>query len=90
MIISGRIECLDMPRLRERVLASLQEGAGDVVVCDVAELVAPDAMAVDVLARLQLAARRLGGEIRLRGASDDLRDLLALTGLCDVLPECPG
>jgi len=54
------------------------------IVCDVGAL-APDAAAVDALARLQLTARRLGYEICLRDASVDLRDLLDFIGLRDVL-----
>src|SRR3989442_13919964 len=54
------------------------------IVCDVGAL-APDAVAVDTLARLQLTARRLGLEIRLRHASSELQELLAFVGLRDVL-----
>jgi len=54
------------------------------IVCDVGAL-APDAAAVEVLARLQLAARRIGLEIRLCRASSELRDLLVFCGLDDVL-----
>ena len=54
------------------------------IVCDVGAL-APDAGAVDTLARLQLTARRLGLEIRLRHASSELQELLAFVGLRDVL-----
>jgi hypothetical protein len=54
------------------------------IVCDVGAL-APDVAAVDALARLQLTARRLGYEIRLRDASVDLQDLLDFVGLSDVL-----
>ena len=49
--------------------------------------VEPDAVTVDALARLQLAARRLGCQVRLRNASDELRELVAFMGLCDVLPD---
>jgi hypothetical protein len=59
------------------------------VVCDVGAL-APDAAAVDVLARLQLTARRLGLDVGLSNASDELLELIALVGLCDVLPVCAG
>ena len=59
------------------------------IVCDVGAL-APDALAVDVLARLQLAARRLGHDIRVRNASSELRDLLVFAGLRDVLRVEPG
>ena len=40
---------------------------------------------VAVLARLQLAAKRSGRELRLVGASDELLDLIEFTGLADVL-----
>jgi ABC-type transporter Mla MlaB component len=49
--------------------------------------VASDAVTVDALARLQLAARRHGCQVRLRGASMELRELVAFMGLRDVLPD---
>ncbi len=57
-----------------------------VVLCDVrgAE---PDAATVDALARLQLAARRGGREVRLVHASAELLRLVAFMGLAEVLPE---
>jgi len=54
------------------------------IVCDVSGL-APDGTAVDILARLQLLARRHGREITLRHASRELLSLLAFVGLGDVL-----
>jgi hypothetical protein len=54
------------------------------IICDVGAL-APDAATIDALARLQLAARRLGLEIRLRHASSELRGLLVFVGLSEVL-----
>ena len=65
----------------------LLDDAARWVVCDVGGLVA-DAVAVDVLARLQLTARRRGLDVGLRNASDELLELIALIGLCDVLPVC--
>ena len=56
----------------------------EVAVCDVAGIVA-DAVAVDALARLQLAARRHGCRIRLEHTSAELRDLIVFMGLDDVL-----
>ena len=58
--------------------------------CDVAEVTDPDCATVDALARMQLTTRRLGGELRLRGVSDELHEVLALAGLCDVLGLCGG
>jgi hypothetical protein len=57
-----------------------------VVYCDVSRAPA-DAQTVDGLARLRLAIRRCGYDMRLRGASDDLRGLIELMGLDDVLSE---
>ena len=47
----------------------------------------PDLAVVDALARLQLAARRLGYSIGLRNASAELRGLLDLVGLADVVRD---
>jgi hypothetical protein len=58
------------------------------VPCDVTSL-PPDAAAVDLLARLQLAARRHGREVRLSGASAALRELIAFFGLAGVLEREP-
>ncbi|WP_146238394.1 STAS domain-containing protein [Streptomyces sp. Act143] len=55
-------------------------GAG-VVVCDVGGLGPPGLGVVDLLARLQLAARRAGGRIRLRDPDPALHALLGLVGL---------
>lgn len=51
------------------------------LVCDVAGIGPPGLGAVDVLARLQLAARRAGGRIRLRDPDPALCALLHLVGL---------
>jgi hypothetical protein len=42
---------------------------------------------VDALARLQLAARQHGCQVRLRHASSELFELVAFMGLRDVLPD---
>jgi hypothetical protein len=49
----------------------------------------PDLALVDWLARLQLDARRRGGRLRLRNVTDELRGLLELVGLADVLAVEP-
>ena len=76
----------DLPGLCDRVCALLAEGEVDVVLCDVTG-VAGDAVALDALARLQLAARRGGCRVRLRNPSAELRELLRFAGLRDVVPE---
>ena len=55
------------------------------IFCDVGALVAPDVGTIGALARLQLDARRLGFELRLRRASDELQELVSFVGLDDVL-----
>jgi anti-anti-sigma regulatory factor len=45
----------------------------------------PDVVTVDALARLQLAAKRSGGGLRLTRVSPDLRRLIELCGLTDAL-----
>jgi ABC-type transporter Mla MlaB component len=83
--IWGPIERADLPGLYDRVCAVLADAAGTALICDVAG-VAADAVAVDALARLQLGARRHSCQVRLRGASPRLCELIAFMGLEDVLP----
>jgi ABC-type transporter Mla MlaB component len=84
--IAGPIARADLPGLCDRVCGLLERSGAEVVFCDVAG-VDPDAVTVDALARLQLAARRHGCRVRLRHASGDLRELLAFLGLDSVLAE---
>ena len=84
--IYGPIARSDLPGLCDRVCALLREGRPTVAYCDV-QGVEPDAVCVDALARLQLAARRQGCEVRLRNASDELLRLVSFMGLADVLPD---
>ena len=70
----------------ERVRFLLQASDSDHVICDVGALLHPDAGTIEALARMQLTARRLGGRVKLRRACGELRDLLTLSGLSDVLP----
>jgi hypothetical protein len=55
------------------------------LVCDVRSLHDPHLGTVGALARLRLAARRLGCELRLRNARAELLELLSLAGLEEVL-----
>ena len=82
--ISGPIEREDLPGLCRRLCALIERTGAPLAWCDVSG-VAADAVTVDALARLQLAAGRHGCQIRLRGVSDELRDLVAFMGLQDVL-----
>jgi anti-anti-sigma regulatory factor len=66
-------------------LAALATCGATSVVCDVGAVVSPDARVVDVLARLQLSARRLGCDLRLQRESAELQELLGFMGLAGVL-----
>ncbi len=84
--IWGPITRADLPGLCERVCTLLSQPGVDLALCDVTG-VDPDAVTVDALARLQLAAGRQGCRIRLRNASDELCALVGYMGLRDVLSD---
>ena len=86
--IWGPIARGDMPGLCDRVCSLLGSTGADVAFVDVSSVPA-DAVTVDALARLQLAARGRGCQVRLREASPDLRMLVEFMGLSDVLVS-PG
>jgi ABC-type transporter Mla MlaB component len=85
-VIRGPIARDDLPGLWRRVRAVMSESGAPTLLCDVRE-VAPDAVTVDALCRLQLAARRHRCKVRLRHASQELLDLVAFMGLTEVLPD---
>jgi ABC-type transporter Mla MlaB component len=84
--VRGPIVRADLVGLSDRVCAVLGRSGAAVVLCDVAG-VGADAVSVDALARLQLAARRHGCQVRLRHASAELRELIDFMGLDSVLPD---
>lgn len=84
--IHGPIERADLPGLCDRVCVLLRAQGPGAVLCDVRGI-DPDAVTVDALAQLQLAARRLGCRVRLCNASEALLELVELMGLADVLPD---
>ena len=84
--IGGPITRADLPGLCNRVCTLLEGSGADVVLCDVSGI-DPDAVTVDALARLQLAARRHGCRVKFRHASSELLELAAFIGLADVLPD---
>ncbi|GAA2487093.1 STAS domain-containing protein [Streptomyces gobitricini] len=59
------------------------------VVCDVGGVARPGLTAVDALARLRLTAGRLGHRMAVQGAGPELRMLLELVGLADLLLTPP-
>jgi ABC-type transporter Mla MlaB component len=90
LAINGPIMRSDLPGLYRRVCARLTSEAPALVVCEVQGVVA-DAVTVDALARLALAARRHGCQFKLLGASEELLALVSFVGLADVFPSSlPG
>ena len=85
LTVRGPIAREDLPGLCDRVCALVAASAAGVVLCEVRS-VEPDAVTVEALARLQLAARRHGCQVRLCNASDELLELVGFMGLRDVLP----
>ncbi len=85
--IEGPIARADLPGLCDRVCGLLERSEAVVAYCRVRG-VEPDAVTVDALARLQLAARRSGCTVRLRGASSELCAVVEFMGLADVI--CTG
>ncbi len=84
--IEGPIARADLPGLCDRVCGLLERSDAGVAYCRVSGI-EPDAVTVDALARLQLAAQRHSCQVRLRDASPELLELVAFMGLSDVLPD---
>ena len=83
--VHGPIARGDLPGLCDRICALFRGSGAKLALCDV-RTVEPDAVTVDALARLQLAARRYGCRVQLQNASSELLELVAFMGLTDVLP----
>jgi ABC-type transporter Mla MlaB component len=87
--IRGPIARTDLPGLCKRVCGLLSESGAGIVVCDVCGI-DTDAVTVDALARLQLAARGRGCKVLLCHASTELLELVDFMGLADVLYVQPA
>ncbi|WP_329293431.1 STAS domain-containing protein [Streptomyces pseudovenezuelae] len=81
LVLAGPVTRDEVRGLGDEVRELLRTTRAGVVVCDVAGLGPPGLGTVDLLARLQLAARRAGGRIRLRHPDPALPALLDLVGL---------
>jgi hypothetical protein len=76
------------PDIAARVV--LIRGDAEVASWPLARTGPPDLSLVEELARLQLAARRRGCSIRLRGACAELSELLDFVGLRGAVGDEPG
>jgi ABC-type transporter Mla MlaB component len=86
LVIQPDVAPADIPRICRGGRALLRQSPATELICDVSAVLTVDAVLLDVLARLQLTARQHGCRLRLTGVDRGLRDLLALTGLEEVLP----
>lgn len=84
-VVGGPLGPGDIPALCLRARALMESCDSDVIFCDVAATARSDAVLVDALAQLQLAAKRVGCEVRVLNASNELEDLIVLMGLRDQL-----
>jgi ABC-type transporter Mla MlaB component len=85
LVLRGRVGPSEGAALCDRVRVLLLEKPGCRVACNVASLVDADLGTLEALARLQLIAGRLGASVRLRDPPSALREMLALSGLADVV-----
>ncbi|MGC5394170.1 STAS domain-containing protein [Streptomyces sp. DT20] len=86
LVVTGRVTRAGVPRLCAELEAILAASDAAVVDCDVGGLERADLAAVEAIARLSLVARRSGGRrLRLCGTPPELRLLIDLVGLADVL-----
>ncbi len=86
LALRGPISDADVRWLCERVRFLIETNAAELVVCDVGGVLDADAGTIEALARMQLTAKRLGRRVVVRDVRGEVRDLLGLAGLLDVLP----
>ncbi len=88
--VSGRVDPEDAVQMGAQMHQLLISAKIEMVICDVAGLVDPDAAALDAICRMRLAARQAGSGLQIRNASHDLQDLLDLIGLSEIVPKAAG
>ena len=86
LTIQGQIARSDVVALCDDACALLERAGATLAIVDLGSARA-DAVTVDALARLKLAARRRGCAISFRNVPGELRALLAWSGLTDVLGD---
>lgn len=86
LVLTTDLDPAGVAALCRRLERSLAGGGLRHVVCDAGAVRKPDLAVVDVVARLQLVAGRRGHRLRLVRAGGELRELLVLAGLDEVVP----
>ena len=85
LTLLGVIDDARTASLCDTLRACIEHEGNEVVTCDARRAVACFGL-VGALARLQLIAREHGNTIRITGVQRELRLLIDLAGLADVLP----
>lgn len=85
LVVRGRLSPGAVDALDARLRVRLAHTDAPTVLFDVAGIERPDAIAIDAVARLYLTARRAGRDVRLCNPTVELRELLALAGLQDLV-----
>lgn len=86
VVLPDHLTRADVPRLCARLHTALTAAPAAEAVCDVSAAVQPDLATIEALARLALTARRAGGRrLRLYGTPPELRALLELVGLGELV-----
>ena len=85
LALGGPMSRADLRALGTHISALLDESDVALVLCDVTDA-EPDAVTIDALARVSLAAKRHGCRLRVRGASRELIALLDFIGLRELAP----
>ncbi|MER6154925.1 STAS domain-containing protein [Streptomyces sp. NPDC001868] len=81
LVLAGPVTRDQVAGLCDDVRALLDATGAGAVICDVGGIGPPGLATIDALARMQLAARRAGGRVRLRDPDPALSALLHLVGL---------
>jgi ABC-type transporter Mla MlaB component len=87
LAVSGRVGPGEASSLCACVRASVGGAGPGPIACDVSGIEDPDVGTVDALARMALAARRLGREMELQRTEHELVELLELAGLVGLAVE---
>ena len=83
-VVMGPLSLPDLPRLCGDLAALIETTGATCAICHVGGA-GPDAVIVDALARIRLVARERGCTVEIRGASEQLRELVAFMGLHGIL-----
>ena len=83
-VVTGPLSLPDLPLLCGDLAQLIETTGATSAVCDVG-CAGPDAVLVDALARIRMLARERGCAVEIRGASEQLRELVAFMGLQGIL-----